>query len=55
MDELLRAVAQFHTSSSGGMYGGFNQPPSSEGTLPVLLENQDQYGIRWNEIEKNGI
>ena len=46
MDELSRAVAQFYPSSSGGMGGGFNQPPSPEGAgaLPVVHENQDQPG-----------
>ncbi|MCI34465.1 hypothetical protein A2U01_0055685, partial [Trifolium medium] len=43
-------VAQFYPSSSGGMYGEFNQPPSPEGALPLVHENQDQSGPSASEV-----
>ncbi|XP_050888768.1 uncharacterized mitochondrial cytochrome b-like protein AtMg00590 [Lathyrus oleraceus] len=55
MEDLVRAVAQFYPSSSGGMSGGFNQPPSPEGALPVFHENQDQPGPSASEGEDRAV
>ena len=55
MEDLARAVAQFYPSSSGGMSGGFNQPPSPEGALPAFHETQDQPGPSASEGEGRAV
>jgi hypothetical protein len=59
MEDLHRAVAQFYPSSSGGMSGGFHQPPAPEGSsaVPVfhIEETLDQPGPSASEGEGRAV